>query len=117
MPWHIRAIGRYGNAALLAIFALFVLAFLSKGQAGMALAALAVCALAGFNLYLVAKTARLLGEEAWLESELRKAELRRRLAEEYRVDLGPRPVAAVDATPARPMLPVRNDGDGDRDPV
>jgi hypothetical protein len=108
MPWHIRAIGRYGNAALLGLFGLFVLAFSSKGQTGMALCALAVCALAAFNLYLVAKTARLLGEEAWLEAELRKAGLRRRLAEEYRVDVGGRPTITVDATPSQPMLPAGN---------
>jgi hypothetical protein len=112
MPWHIRAIGRYGNAILLGLSGLFALALFSKGQHGMALFAVAICALAAFNLYLVAKTARLLGGEAWLEAELRKAALRRRLAEESRVDVGARPTITVDARPSRPTPSAGNGENG-----
>jgi hypothetical protein len=97
MPWHIRAIGRYGNAILLGLSGLFALALFSKGQHGMAFFAVAICALGG---------------EAWLEAELRKAALRRRLAEESRVDVGARPTITVDARPSRPTPSAGNGENG-----
>lgn len=47
---------------------------------GVAVLCLLVAAIAGFNLHVVRKTARLLSEEEWLRSEIRKEELRRELA-------------------------------------
>ena len=81
MPLHVRIIGRYGNALAAVLLGGLGLFGSSKPDAGGVLAALlCLCALALFNLYVVEKAARLLSEEEWLRAELRKAELRRRLA-------------------------------------
>jgi hypothetical protein len=79
MPPRIKLIGRYGNAAAILLFAVFALFALVRGPAGFVVVMLALGALAAFNLYALEQAARLLSEEEWLESEVRKAELRQRL--------------------------------------
>ena len=79
MPPRIRLIGRYGNALAILLFAALTLVGLSRGPEGFAILMLALGALECFNLYALEQAARLLSEEEWLKSEVRKAELRQRL--------------------------------------
>ncbi len=85
MPPRIRFIGRYGNGMLVFAFGLMAI---FTGDEGMALVLffLAVAALGVFNIYVVEKSAKALSgsalnEEEWLQAELRKAQLRRQIAE------------------------------------
>jgi hypothetical protein len=92
MPQHIKFIARYGNGALavlLFVFALF------GGEIGFALACVPFFALAVFNIYVIEKAARLMSEEAWLEAEIRKVELRHKLAALQAADAHDNPPAVV----------------------
>lgn len=80
MPPRIRLLSRYGNGAAAMLFASLSLFALSKGDFAIALFCAGVAALCGFNVYVMEKAATLLGEEEWLKTEIRKAELRRKLA-------------------------------------
>ena len=81
MPLHIKLIGRYANTVAGLLFLLVGIVGIGEGNFGIFLLGAGLTALALFNLYVVEKTARLLSEEAWLESEVHKAELRKKLAE------------------------------------
>jgi len=81
MPRRLRLIGRYGNATVAVIFGLFVVIALSKGTLVFALFSVTLAALAVFNWYVIEKAARLTSEEEFLKSEVRKAELRKELAD------------------------------------
>lgn len=93
MPPHIRLIARYGNALLVLSFGIMALAGLQRGQ-GMAMFCIAVAALGVFNIYILERVVRLLSEEEWLAAEVRKAELRKRLAELER-EAAPPPVVTM----------------------
>lgn len=81
MPLYLRIIGRYGNGlAAVLLGALGLFGSSRPGAVDVLAALLALCALALFNLYVIERAARLLSEEEWLKAELRKAELRRKLA-------------------------------------
>ena len=79
MPPRIRFFGRYANGAVSAFFALVFVFALGKGHLSFAVFCGVVAALCAFNLYVMEKAAILLSEEEWLKSEIRKAELRRKL--------------------------------------
>ena len=81
MPPRLRLIGRYGNGALALINAVFVPFAVAEGSFSVALAFLAVAVLGCFNIYVVEKAAAATSEEEWLKAEIRKAELRRKLAD------------------------------------
>jgi hypothetical protein len=80
MPDHIKLVARYGNALAALVFGLLGLGLLTR-QPGASLFLFLVCALAVFNLYVIEHCNRLLSEEEWLKSEVRKAELRQKLSE------------------------------------
>jgi hypothetical protein len=77
MPPYIKSIGRYGNGALAVVLVLLA-GF--GGGIGFALGCVPFLALALFNIYVIEKAARLMSEEPWLEAEIRKVELRHKLA-------------------------------------
>jgi hypothetical protein len=79
MPLHIRLIGRCGNLVLAASFSVFTLFGLSSGRFGPALFFGSFAALGAFNVYVLGRAAHLLGEEEWLEAQVRMAELRQKL--------------------------------------
>jgi hypothetical protein len=81
MPWKIKVIGRYGNAAVAVLFGLIVVGSLARGSLGIALLFLACAALAVFNWYVIEKCARATSEEEVLKGEVREAELRKELAD------------------------------------
>jgi hypothetical protein len=85
MPYHIQFIGKYVNGLLAAIFAIATIGGFARGPYVMAVFCAGVVLLLVFNAYTIGKAAKLLGEEAFLESELRKAKLRREIAE-YEVE-------------------------------
>jgi hypothetical protein len=74
----IKWIGYYGNGVLAVLSGLFAL--YSLGQYGLFLGGAAVCALAIFNIRIFAWAVQLTSEEGWLKAEVRKAELRQKLA-------------------------------------
>ena len=80
MPEHIKLIARLGNGLAAVLFGLFALLLL-KSNPGGAIVMLAVLALALFNMYVIEKCIRFFSEEETLKTEIRKAELRRELAE------------------------------------
>jgi hypothetical protein len=79
VPLHIRLIGRYGNVVLAALFSVLTLYGLSWGRFAMALCFGAFAVLGAFNVYVLGRAAHLLGEEEWLQAQVRKAELRQKL--------------------------------------
>ena len=79
MPPRIRLIGRYGNGLAAVLFGFFVLFSLVNGRFGLALVCALLAALSAFNVYLTEKAAAMTSEEEWLNAEIRKAELRRKL--------------------------------------
>ncbi len=80
MPKHIKIIGRCGNWALTVLFGLGAIALLTRGQPVGFLFMLLVSALGGFNLYVLEKCIGFFSEEEILQAEIRKAELRSKLA-------------------------------------
>jgi hypothetical protein len=80
MPPRIRWISRYGNGVAALLFAFLFLFALLNGQFLVASICAVVSALAAFNLYVAETTSAITAEEDWLTAEIRKAELRRRLA-------------------------------------
>ena len=97
MPDHIRLIGRYGNALAALLFGLFAIGMLSSHPEASLFFSM-LCALAVFNLYVVEHCSRLLSEEEWLKSEIRKVELRHQLSElEHSVPHAGLPGARQDA--------------------
>lgn len=80
MPAHFWLIGRYGNGVVALMFALFTLVSLDRGRPGLTLTLIALGLLAAFNSYAFGWMARLFSEEESLKGEIRKAELRRKLA-------------------------------------
>lgn len=80
MSTHLRCIGRYGNAIIAVVFG-FVAVF-SLGRYGLStvLLEVGVCAMAVFNFQIVGWAATLTSEEELLKAEVRKAELRQKLA-------------------------------------
>jgi hypothetical protein len=81
VPAHFWLIGRYGNGAAALVFALFTLVSLDRGRRGLTAALISLCLLAAFNSYAFGWMTRFFSEEEWLKGELRKAELRRKLAD------------------------------------
>lgn len=81
MPKHIKIIGRCGNWALTVLSGLLAIMLLTKGQPGGFLFMLLFSALGGFNLYVLEKCIGFFSEEELLQAEVRKAELRRKLAD------------------------------------
>jgi hypothetical protein len=81
MSPRVRLIGYCGNGAV-ALFSGFLALFSMSGRYGISpiLFEAAVCALAIFNLRIIAWSVQFTSEEEWLMSEVRKAELRQRLA-------------------------------------
>jgi len=79
MPRKIKFIAYAGNGLLVGLFTLGALSLLYKGKLGGFLFCALVVALGVYNLYTTWKAAFLLSEEQWLESELRKAEIREKL--------------------------------------
>ncbi len=79
MPRHIRLIGRYGNALVALALSVALIGAIAKGNIGASLTFLIFIALAAFNVYLTEKANQVFSEEEWLQSEIRKAELRRKL--------------------------------------
>lgn len=76
MPERIRLTGLIANGLLAVAFAIFALGLTIEGEVGMALFFLAIAATAGFNWYVIRKSAQVLAAES------RRAELlRQRLAE------------------------------------
>jgi hypothetical protein len=77
-----RLIGYCGNGAV-ALFSGFLALFSMSGRYGInpILFEAAVCALAIFNIRIIAWSVQFTSEEEWLKSEVRKAELRQRLAD------------------------------------
>ncbi len=93
MPKHLKLLSRIGNSGAIFLLLLFATLSLGKGNAGFALILVLFAALYGFNLYLVEKSATLLSEEEWLQSEVRKALLRRKLARMAEEDEASAPAA------------------------
>jgi hypothetical protein len=60
--------------------ALAAIGTLNKGQVGGSVILILIATLAGFNIHVATKAARLLSEEEWLAAEVRKTELRKKLA-------------------------------------
>lgn len=81
MPDRIRLTALIGNGVICAAFAIMGLASLGKGEPGLWFFFAIVAATSAFNWYVIRKASRLLSEEEWLHAEIRKAELRKRLAE------------------------------------
>ena len=80
MPQHIKFLGRCGNGLLGVLSLIGTLASLSNGQfSAMVFGALVLC-LSIFNVYVIEKAAASTTEEEWLKAELRKAEIRQKLA-------------------------------------
>lgn len=81
MPNRIRLTALIANGVLCPVFGFVALYGLSDQEPGVAVFFSLAAATAGFNWHVIRKAARLLSEEEWLQAELRKAELRRRIAE------------------------------------
>ena len=79
MPGRDRLIAWFGNGLVALFFGAGFFFEFGKGNFGGALLCLGPIALAVFNIYVIEKSARLLSEEAWLASQVRKAELRQKL--------------------------------------
>jgi hypothetical protein len=80
MPRHIKLIARFGNALAAILWGLAALMALSRHALVPAVLIIAYCALAIFNLYVIEKCIRSFSEEGLLQAEVRKAELRQKLA-------------------------------------
>ena len=111
MPFYVRFIGRYGNGLVVLVFGLMALTMLSgkDPRVGGALVFALPAAMCAFNLWALRRAAQTLSEEEWLRSEVRKAELRRRLHELALEDAArrPPPVPVLSLpTSAPPTLPV-----------
>ncbi len=96
MPTWVQNLSRYGNGLAALLLGLASWGVLAKGQVGSAFVLAAMVALAAFNVHVAAKAARLLSEEEWLAAEIRKAELRNKLA-------ALQPGAAESAPPPRKL--------------
>ncbi len=70
-----------GNGALAVVAGLFALASIGKYGVFPFVIEVGVCTLAVFNIRIILWAARLTSEEEWLRAEVRKAELRQRLAD------------------------------------
>jgi hypothetical protein len=70
-----------GNGALAVVTGLFALVSIGKYGVFPVVVEIGVCVLAVFNIRVVLWAARLTSEEEWLKAEVRKAELRHRLAD------------------------------------
>ncbi len=70
-----------GNGALAVVAGLFALASIGKFGVFPFVIEIAVCALSIFNIRIIQWAASLTSEEEWLKAEVRKAELRQRLAD------------------------------------
>ncbi len=80
MPIWVRKLSWGGNLSWALLCALGAMGTLSKGQTNGFFVLMLIGALAIFNTYVATKAARLLSEEEWLAAEIRKAELRSKLA-------------------------------------
>jgi multisubunit Na+/H+ antiporter MnhG subunit len=80
MPNRIRLTALLANGAIVLAFGFLTLFALGTGQLALALFFLLVVMAAAFNIHIVRRAAHLLAEEEWLKAEVRKAELRQRLA-------------------------------------
>jgi len=81
MPPHVRILARLGNLAVGLFGFLLLLAGFDRVGTPALIIGLAMIAAAGYNQYAIEKAARLLSEEEWLKAQIRKEELRHRLAE------------------------------------
>ena len=70
-----------GNGVLAVVAGLIALVSIGKYGVFPFVVETAVCALAVFNIRIILWAARLTSEEEWLKAEVRKAELRHRLAD------------------------------------
>jgi hypothetical protein len=70
-----------GNGVLAVVTGLIALVSIGRYGVFPFVVETAVCALAVFNIRIILWAARLTSEEEWLKAEVRKAELRRRLAD------------------------------------
>lgn len=85
MPAHIRLTARFINGLFAGLGLFMCVLTLAEGKETELFVTFLVLAVFGaFNLYVIEKSARLLSEEEWLQAEVRKAELRRQLAEMQR---------------------------------
>jgi hypothetical protein len=93
-----RWVGYYGNGVLAVLSGLFAL--YSLGQYGLFLGGAAICALAIFNIRIVKWAAQFTSEEEWLKAEVRKAELRQKLASlgQFASEQDALPVATAEPT-------------------
>ena len=80
MPLHLKWMARLGNIGGALLFGVVGLFSLGDKGIGFVLVMLMLAAFFALNLYLVEKSAIVLSEEAWLEAEIRKVLLRRKLA-------------------------------------
>ncbi|MET4700802.1 hypothetical protein ABIE65_003844 [Constrictibacter sp. MBR-5] len=98
MPFYVRFISRYGNGLVIILFGLMALAMLFGRKSSLTgtLVFALPAAMCTFNLWTLRRAAQALSEEEWLKSEVRKAELRRRLHD----------MAMEDATRRPPPMPV-----------
>jgi hypothetical protein len=103
-----RLIGFCGNGAV-ALFSGFLALFSMSGRYGIGPIPFeaAVCALAIFNIRIIAWTVQFTSEEEWLKSEVRKAELRQRLAGfgKFASDQYAVPALTTDPKVSVPQLP------------
>lgn len=80
MPPHMKLIARYANGVGACFFAVLALNALVHGAVILGLVWALVSGLIAFNLYMFEKVSTLTSEEERLHSELRAAELRRKLS-------------------------------------
>lgn len=100
-PW-IRGVGVYGNGFVGVIFVLVALNGMAHGHAPVFIAFVLFAALAFFSCYVINKAARLTSEEEYLKAEVRKAELRKELAEFGKYAADGAPVEPQSATQTEP---------------
>lgn len=81
MPPHVRILARLANVAVGLVGFLLLLAGFGRVGTGALVIGLAMVAAAGYSQYVIEKAAKLLSEEEWLKAQIRKEELRHRLAE------------------------------------
>jgi len=89
MPERIRFTALFANGAMVVIFGFVAFYTLGQGQWPLGIFFVLLALAAGFSFHVIRKAAHLLSEEQWLLAELRKAELRSRLAELGRDDAAP----------------------------
>ncbi len=115
MPFYVRFISRYGNGLVIVLFGLMALAMLFGRKSNLigALFFALPAAMCAFNLCTLRRAAQALSEEEWLKSEVRKAELRRRLHDMAIEDAArrppPMPVLSLPAS-VPPTLPADRSG-------